>query len=390
MLEQLSDIKQSYSVAFADYVRSLEMDGRNIIKMQTGDPDFKTHNEVISSAVNAINSGETKYCDSKGLLSLRKAISNKLLSQNSIKANPFENILVTHGAVHAISIAIRSILNNGDECIIIEPYWRCYEASIILSGAKPIIVEANFDSGFGLNVQKVLKKITAKTKLIIINTPNNPSGSVYSRDELSLLAKEASKKNIYILSDEVYESLIYDDNKHYSMASDSSVSDWIISIFSFSKTFAMTGWRIGYLVASKFIVEELIKVSQFSITSLSPYNQIAATTALQSKVVEDYCKIMINEYMGRRNFIINKIKNTWLEEAITIPEGAFYILIDLRNFKISSLEIAKIIVNKFGVSFTPGIAFGDNMDGHLRMCYATSNQNIEIALSSLLNLKSIL
>jgi len=390
MFDNLLNINQSYSVSFADYVRSKEQEGLKIIKMQTGDPDFKTHEIIIQAANVALNNGDTKYCDSMGLLTLRNAISKKLLLNNNIKVDPIDNILITHGAVHAINITIRAILNYGDECIIIEPYWRAYEANIIISGAIPIIVEANLDSNFGLDVQKILEKITTKTKLIIINTPNNPTGSVYSRESLMLLAKEAAKKNIYILSDEVYESLVYDNNEHYSIASDKNISDWVISIFSFSKTYAMTGWRIGYIVANKSIIEELIKLSQFSITSLAPFTQIAATTALTSSAVFENCKFMIEEYEKRRNFIIKKIKNTWLEAYTLIPSASFYILIDLRKFNVSSIEIVKIIVNNFRVAFTPGIAFGDNMDGHIRMCFATSIENIDIAISSLLEIDSIL
>lgn len=384
MFDNLSLIRESYSVAFADYVRVKEVEGRRIIKMQTGDPDFATHPNIVSAAAEALQKGETKYCDSRGLLPLRKALIEKLGSENNIQGLHSDNILVTHGAVHGINMAIRALVNTGDECIILEPYWRSYEANVILAGGKPVILQTKKEDGFQLNAAAVLEKITPLTKLIIINTPNNPSGAVYHKNELSKLAKGAAEKYIFILSDEVYETLTFDEREHYSAASDPSVFDWIISVFSFSKTHAMTGWRTGYLVAQKIIIDEILKLSQFSVTSLAPYNQVAALIAVTDPLATSYAEMMRREYEKRRNLINKKIKNTWLENVATIPGGAFYILIDVAKFHVPSLELAKMIVDFADVSFTPGIAFGNNMDNYLRMCFATSNENILIALDALI------
>ena len=179
MLLNLAKIQQSYSVAFADYVRAREGEGRTIVKMQTGDPDFATHPKVIQAAYQALLNGETKYCDSRGLLSLRKALTKKLATKNKIVALAQENILVTHGAVHGIGMAIRALINPGDECIIYEPYWRSYQMNVILAGGVPVIVHASPETGFQLEPEKILARITPRTKAIIINTPNNPSGAVY-------------------------------------------------------------------------------------------------------------------------------------------------------------------------------------------------------------------
>ncbi len=387
MSNYLSQIQQSYSVAFADYVRMREAEGRKIIKMQTGDPDFATHPSVIKAAEEALEKGETKYCDSKGLPALRIALAEKLLDQNNIETSPSENILVTHGAVHAIGMAIRALINQGDECIILEPFWRSYQANVILAGGTPVIIQTAKENGFQLEAEKVLGKITKKTKLIIINTPNNPSGAVYAKDELIKLAKGATEKGVYILSDEVYESLTFFGTKHYSMASDPLVSDKIISAFSFSKTHAMTGWRVGYVVTSKQLTDEMLKLSQFSVTSLSPYSQLGALTALKNKDAKAYSEMMRIEYQKRRDFIKEKIKGTWLEKACTIPEGTFYVLIDCATFNMTSLELAKKVVDIANVSFTPGIAFGDNMDTYLRMCFATTSENIIKAIDALIDLE---
>lgn len=383
MLDNLLRIKQSYSVAFADFVRAQEAAGKKIVKMQTGDPDFATHDKVVTEAIKNLKAGNTKYCDSRGLIPLRQALAQKLVTENGINVSADENILITHGAIHGVNIAIKALLNEGDECIILEPYWRAYEANVIVAGGVPIVLNTQ-DNLFQLDADKVLAQITSSTKLIIINSPNNPSGAIYDKNELAKLAKGAASKGVYILSDEVYEALTFDGKEHYSMASDALVFDYVISAFSFSKTYAMTGWRIGYIVASKTLISEFLKLSQFSITSLSPFSQMAALAALTKSEVHSYSKSMRSEYESRRNHIIGKIKGTWLEKAMTIPEGTFYILIDMTSFKSTSLAIAQKIVEVAGVSFTPGIAFGDNMDNFLRMCFATSLTNIDLAINALL------
>ena len=383
MLDYLSQIQQSYSVAFADYIRQLELMGQHIIKMQTGEPDFNTHASIVKAAKNALDNSETRYCESRGLPVLRKAIVEKLLKVNNIQTKP-ETILITHGAVHAIGMAIWAIVNPGDECIIIEPYWRSYEANVVLAGGKPVIVKTSPDNGFQLQAEAVQRKFTDRTKLIIINTPNNPSGAVYKKSELVKLAKSAIQKNILIISDEVYESILFDEKKHYSLASDPTVAEQIVSVFSFSKTHAMTGWRMGYLNANQKIINEILKLSQFSVTSLSPYNQLAALEALTHPEAKAYSESMRVEYEQRRNFIREKIKGTWLQKAAAIPEGTFYVLIDTSRFGKSSLDLAKEIVDFSNVSFTPGIAFGDSMDGFLRLCFATSLENINTAVDALI------
>jgi len=387
MLSTLPKIRQSDSVAFADYVRARENEGQRIIKMQTGDPDFATHPAVVHAAHAALLKGETKYCDSRGLLGLRNALSEKLWEKNGIACSANDHIIVTHGAVHAIGMAVRALINPGDECIIIEPYWRAYEMNVLLAGGVPVIVQASRKTGFQLESERVIQRITPRTRAIIINTPNNPSGAVYGRNELVKLAIAAAERGIYIISDEVYEAIVFHGAQHYSVASDSAVFDWIISAFSFSKTYAMTGWRLGYLVASKKIIDEILKLSQFSVTSLSPFSQLAAITALQNSEVQIYVESMRKQYEKRSERIASSVKGSWLEQAMIQPQGAFYSMIHVEKFGLPSLELAKKIVDFSSVSFTPGIAFGDGMDGYLRMCFATSENNIDLAISVLLRIE---
>lgn len=390
MFEALARTHQSHSVAFADFVRNREAGGHRVIKMQTGDPDFATHPNIIRAAHQAMLAGETKYCDSRGLSSLRDALSDKLAAENSISVSATENILITHGAVHGIGMAIRALINPGDEVIIQEPFWRAYQADVILAGGVPVIVQARSESGFQLEAERLLERISPRTKAILINTPNNPSGAVYSQQELAKLAIAAAAQGIYLISDEVYESIIFDDNNHYSIASDPSVFDWTVTAFSFSKTHAMTGWRIGYVVASKIIIDEILKLSQYSITSLSPFSQLAALAALTDADACDYSINMRTEYQRRRDKIVNAISGTWLEKGMTSPNGTFYGLIDASRFNMPSLELAKQILNFSNVSFTPGIAFGDAMDSYLRMCFASSQDNIDQAIEALIKFERIM
>ena len=306
MLNNLLRIKQSYSVAFADFVRAQEAAGKKIIKMQTGDPDFATHDKVVTEAIKNLTAGNTKYCDSRGLMSLRQALAQKLAKENNILVSAEENILITHGAIHGVNIAIKALINEGDECIILEPYWRAYEANVIVAGGVPVILNT-LDNLFQLDADQILDRLTPSTKLIIINTPNNPSGAIYDKNELLKLAKGAAAKGIYILSDEVYETITFNGKEHYSMASDISVFDYVISAYSFSKTHAMTGWRLGFIVASKTLIDEFLKLSQFSITSLATFSQMAALAALSEADVQHYSESMRAEYESRKNHIIKMI-----------------------------------------------------------------------------------
>lgn len=390
MYENLGKIQQSYSVAFADYVRAREAQGHQLVKMQTGDPDFPTHPHIIRAASEAMAKGHTRYCDSRGLVPLREALAQKLARENGIQASAARNILVTHGAVHGIGMAIRALVGPGDEVIIHEPFWRAYQADVILAGASPIAVQARSEVGFQLEPQRILERVSPRTRAILINTPNNPSGAVYGAAQLKELARGAAERGVHVISDEVYEGIVFDGKQHYSAASDPEVADFVVSAFSFSKTHAMTGWRIGYLSAPPALVDEMLKLSQFSVTSLSPFSQLGALAALQDAEVQAYAEVMRKGYEERRNMIGRAAHGTWLEQAMTRVEGTFYALIDVSRFGVPSLELAQQIVDRSGLAFTPGVAFGDAMDGYLRMCFATSGENIARAMEGLVGLEQAL
>jgi len=387
MNKNLTSISESVSVNFADYIRKKDKKDQPIVKLHIGEPDFDIHNNIIIESNKNLNTEKILYCNSRGLKSLREQISKKLFNINNISADPEKNILITHGAVHAINIAIKAILNHGDECIIIEPYWLAYQTNVILSGGTPIIVNSEPDK-FDLNIEKISKHISNKTKLLIINSPNNPSGTVYEKSKLNKLAQLAKENNFFIISDEVYESIVFDGKKHYSIASNKPYFNNIISVFSFSKQYSMTGWRIGYLSASKELIDQILKLSQFSVTCISSITQKAAITALKDPEVNEYAIHMKSEYERRKDLILKIVKGTWLEKNIIIPSGTFYVLINISKFKLSSFELSKKIIDLYNVSFTPGIAFGKNMDHFIRLCFVSSDINIKKGIKALIELNN--
>lgn len=372
----LSQIKPSPTIEFADYVRSLEASGEKILKLQTGEPSYSVPSDVLATVAKAMQDGQDNYCHSQGLLSLRSLLLEKLNSTNKINVDTEDEILITAGAVQGLSLALKTLLQPGDEVIVLEPYWYPYEANIILNGGKAVIVRST--DTFHPDIELISQSITEKTKAIIINSPNNPSGAVYTQAELQKILDLCSEKGIYIISDEVYEDFDFSSHKHVSISSLSEY-DKVISLFSFSKSYAMTGYRIGYVHAHKDFIAHSKKVAQQTMTCVSPFIQLAACTAIKSGPSPFYSQLSAN-----RELILEA--NQQLPQLLA-PEGAMYALIDVSSIG-TSLEIAKKLVKDHGLSLTPGIAFGPSMDKYLRLCFAVEkedlNQAIEVLKRSLL------
>jgi len=386
MNKKLSKIGQSINVELANTIRKMESQGESITKMQTGDPDFATPKLICEAATNAMMCQQTHYCASNGLIALRRAISDKLSKENNIDASPEQNVMVTHGGVHGLYLALQAIVDYGDEVIIISPYWMPYHSNIMLAGGIPVVVETHFENNFELSLEQIIQKITNQTKAIIINSPNNPTGVVYSANLLKSIAQLCQQHDCYCISDEVYEHIIY-QGKHHSLQALCPDYSKIISLFSFSKSFAMTGWRVGYMVAKSEVILNVNKLSQYMITSLSPFIQAGAYTALTDPNVRQEQMRMLTSYQERRTLIIDTIKGTWLEHKTFIPQGAFYIFINIEEFKKPSKSFVAEIIEQYGVSFTPGIAFGQESDHAIRMTFASDLPSINKALSTLIQMR---
>jgi len=348
----------------------------DIIGLHTGDPDFTTPRHIIEAAGRAAREGYTHYTHSAGILELRKAISRKLLDENGVEANPETEIAVTAGAFAAIFATIQATINSGDEVMILQPSWPPYSSFVRLAGGVPVPVPLH-GPDFNPTPADVEPRITEKTKMIIINSPNNPTGSVYSRSCMLDLARLAMEHELLIISDEAYEKIIFDGNRHFSVASQPEFKDSAITVNSFSKTYAMTGWRVGYVVGNEVIITNVKKIHEYMVACSPSIAQKAAVAALsgpQASVTE-----MVEEYRYRRGQIVaglNEIDGI----QCAAPKGTFYAFPDFSKLGMTSTKVAEQLLEHAQVSSIPGTGFGRAGEGYLRFSFASSRKNIQEAL----------
>ncbi|QTA38812.1 pyridoxal phosphate-dependent aminotransferase [Thermosipho ferrireducens] len=357
-MDIIDSIPTSKTLEINAIAKKLKSQGKDIINLTTGEPDFPTPEPIKEKAKEALKNNFTKYTDSKGIYELREAISTMLKGKGIYFSN--DEIVVTNGGKQAIFNSIMSILDKGDEIILFSPLWVSYIPMVMLVGAEPVIVETKFENDFLPTKEDIISKLTDKTKVILINSPNNPTGSVYSKEILEEIAEIANKNNIFVIADEVYDSLVYDGSftSLYGMVNE----DLLIYVNAFSKAYSMTGWRIGFVATKNEVVYRRIAKLQSHTTSstnsISQYAAIEATVTDNSKMVEEFRK--------RRNFAVEKAKEIGLD--FVNPKGAFYLF-----FK-SPVEddeaFCKELLEKKLVALVPGSAF--NANGFVRLSFANS------------------
>ena len=374
--QQFELIRQSPTVAMADRVGALKAQGRNIIGLQTGDPDFSTPQAIIDVALNSMIAGFTHYGPSRGFIELRKAAAIKLERDNGVSYNPETEIMVTHGGIHAFYTAMQALINPGDDVLIPDPTWATHANMAIMLRGNAIRVPAYPENGFLPNFADWEKSLTPRAKVIVINYPSNPTGVYPSREYMQSLQDFAEANNLWVVSDEVYENLYYGDHPICAASIPGSKSRTIL-VHSLSKTYAMTGWRVGYLVAPSVVIENALKASQNSITCVAPYIQKAAAFALVDENVQSTASSMRNSYAHRRNIVLQatselKPKNV----VVTAPMGAFYYFLDLRALKRSSFDICESILEFNSVGLVAGAAFGHCGEGFVRMTIAASDNDV--------------
>jgi len=361
----LDKIEPAATVRLNNLALELRRRGENIISFAAGEPDFDTDKRIIDEAYASMLKGETHYTSSLGLYELRERIAEKVNNENNIPAGA-ENVIIipTKFAIYA---ALISIIEYNDEVLIHDPYWVSYESQVKLTGAKPIFFRLT--EHFSLDTEDLKSKISSRTKAIIINTPNNPTGAVFSRDEIKALVDLARDYNLYIISDEIYEKLIY-EGEHVSPASYDP--ERVIVVNGFSKAFAMTGWRIGYAVANKNIIGRMEKFVQHTLTCLPAFIQRAAVKALDlgAEIYEKYRE----EYRRRRDFLISELNNINNLE-ISKPMGTFY-LFPKYKINMNSEDLAKLLLEREKVLVVPGSSFGKNGEYHFRISFATSMSSL--------------
>jgi aspartate aminotransferase len=383
---QLDLIRQSATVAMADRVSNLRAQGRKIIGLQTGDPDFGTPAAVIDVALRAMQDGATHYGPSRGIVELRCAIADKLARTSGAHYDPETELLVTHGSIHAYYCAVQSILNPGDEVLIPDPSWATHSNMINMLRGKAVRVPAPAENGFIPPLEAWEQALTPQTRAIVVNWPSNPTGASASRDYMLALAGFAARHDLWIVSDEVYENLIYDGVEHISIASLPGMKERALVLNSLSKTYAMTGWRVGYLAAPQQVIKSALKASQNSITCVTPSIQQAAAFALSDPGVQQAAGEMRDAYARRRSLVL-RLADEHGHPApvkVTPPAGAFYFFMDMRALGMSSNDICEALLDEASVALVPGSAFGEHGEGFVRMTIAASEADIESGFKAIL------
>ena len=377
-------IEASATLAITAKAKEMKENGIDVISFGAGEPDFNTPQNIINAAIKAMKDGNTKYTNVNGILPLREAICKKFNDDNGLVYNPSQ-IVVSTGAKQSLANAFLAILNPDDEVIVPNPYWVSYPELIRLADGNPVFVESDETSSYKFTKENLEKVVTEKTKAIILNTPNNPTGTIYTREELIEIAEFAKKYDLIIISDEMYEKLIYDGEKHISIASISNDAyERTIVINGLSKSYAMTGWRLGYCGATEKIAKLMTNIQSHMTSNVCSITQYAAIEALNGS--QDKVKEMISEFERRRNYMVKTLEEM-NNLSIIKPQGAFYIMInidrclgkEINGQKITnSMDFSARLLEDEKVAVIPGRAFG--LDNYVRVSYATSMELIKEGL----------
>ncbi|MCK4912794.1 MAG: pyridoxal phosphate-dependent aminotransferase [Candidatus Omnitrophica bacterium] len=366
---QVSLLNKSATLKITALTKKLIKEGKDVVNFAGGEPDFDTPLFIKEEAKSAIDKGLTKYTPSAGRIGLKEAIAAKLNQENNIKASA-SNVIVTSGAKYSIFVAMFSVLAPGDEVIIPSPYWVSYPEMVKLTSAKTVILPTQRANDFKIDPIELEKVITSKTKLLILNYPCNPTGVTYTKAELEAILKVVKEKNVLVLSDEIYEALVYDGREHTSFASLPGALESTITINGFSKTFSMTGWRIGYLVADENITNQASKIIDHTTSCASSISQSAALAALSNK---DWQKEIRSKFQERRDLIWEGLSK-FPELKPIKPQGTFYLFCDIRGSGLGSFDFATQLLEQFLTSCIPADPFGQ--EGYIRCSFSTSLEQI--------------
>jgi aminotransferase len=352
---------------------------KDVVRLEIGEPDFDTPIHIKEAAKKALDDGFTHYTPFTGIEELRMAIAEKVKAENGIEADPLKEIAVTPGACSALYCAVLSIINQGEKVLVPDPGWPHYEPCVRMAGGIPQHYPLLEENDFKLDVDDLSKRIDESTKAIIINSPNNPTGSVLTRKDLEGIAQIAQENDLIVISDEVYEKIIY-DTEHISIASLPNMRERTITINAFSKTYAMTGWRIGYAVAKEEIISQMAKLILYSSTCANSIGQKAAIAALKGP--QNCVYEMVEEYRRRRDFVVKRL-NEIPGVSCKMPKGAFYVFPNIKKYGLSSFDFVLLLLEKARVSMVPGSSFGEHGEGYVRISYATSLENLHEAMDRL-------
>lgn len=369
---RVTSLTPSITLALTAKAKDLKAKGVDVINFAGGEPDFDTAQFIKDAATKALSEGMTRYTPESGILALREAIAEKLKRDNGLTYKP-EQIVVTVGAKHAVYNAISVLADEGDEVLVPAPYWLSYPEMVKMAGAKSVVVPTLESQEFKLTPSQLKQFITPASKVLILNSPSNPSGTVYSKDELTQIVRVAVEHGIFVISDEIYETLVYDQARHFAAASlDPAFKDWVITINGLSKSYAMTGWRLGYLAAPSEIAKAAASLQSHQTSNVTSFIQPAAAEALRNGAQE--AERIRNVFSKRRELIVSALK-TIPGFSFPVPMGAFYVFVNMASTGLSSLEFSQRLLDEAHVALIPGAPFG--ADKYVRISFATSEDQIK-------------
>jgi aspartate aminotransferase len=384
--EKATSINPSPTLAVDAKAKQMKLEGHDIIGFGAGEPDYDTPEYIKKAAISAINEGFTKYTAVGGIIELKNAISRYLQESTGITYNSNE-IMVSNGAKHCLYNALFCLINPGDKVLIPSPYWVSFPEMVKLCGGIPVFVPTSSETGFMLKARDIKPYIDSDTKVLIINSPNNPTGSVYGKEDLESIAQLAIDHDINVVADEIYDKLVYDGEKHNNIVSlNKEMKNRTLVINGVSKTFSMTGWRIGFAAGPENLIKAMTNLQSHSSSNPNSIAQKASLEAVNNPLKDQVITQMVYEFSKRRDYIVERI-NSIPNISCPLPKGAFYVFVNIsKTFskKIDGMEIkdsisfASLLLEKFKVAVVPGIAFG--ADEYIRLSYATSIDNIRYGL----------
>ena len=363
-----------------DAAQKLEKQGRKIIHLEIGRPDFNTPEHIVEAAIDALRAGKHHYSPNAGIPELRQAISDKFSSEYNLEYNPQNEVVVSNGVAEGVYVAIHALLNPGDEILIPDPRWLSYDVDAITNFVNPVDYTLLEDSGFQPDPEEIEEKITGRTKMILVASPSNPTGGVTRKAVLERIAELAIKHDLLVLSDEIYEKIVYPPAEHASIATFQDMRERTILLNGFSKFYSMTGWRLGYVLGPSELVNPILRYHQYMITSTNTFAQWGAVTALKGS--QEPSHAMVREFQKRRDYMyeaINKIPGFRCPK----PDGAFYLFPSIKETGMDGFKMAEMLLEKAGVATVAGECFGKKGAGHIRISYSNSLDNLRAAVEKI-------
>jgi aspartate aminotransferase len=374
----LANIPPSVTLAVNDKAKALQAEGKDVISLAGGDPDFDTPQHIVDAAFEAIRNGRTHYpAPTKGLPQALEAIADKMARENGIEVNPKTDVVITPGSKWALFLALSALVNPGDEVIYLEPVWVSYPPMIRIAGGEPVAVTLPAETNFTITEDLLRSAVSDKTKAIMVNSPCNPSGRVLTQDEIDAIVRVATDEDLYVITDEVYEKLVFDNHVHHSLAAQPGMAERTVTTNGLSKGYAMTGWRLGWVAGPTPVMKLAARMHSQTITSAATFTMIAAVAALNGPqdIVDEMCR----SYQERRDFMV-KALNEIPGVSCRNPEGAFYLMPEFTDTERNSIELADALLDKAEIAATPGVAFGQSTEKHVRFSIATAMEELERAV----------